>query len=83
MVFFHFFWPTVRRFVRKHTKPIPEEKALKWKKKLSAVYIFFSWNALGFVMYEMYKRKENPENYKNGKFDKLSSGNLKRLYSKK
>merc|ERR1712059_147402 len=24
-------------------------------------------------MYEMYKRKENPENYKNGKFDKLSS----------
>lgn len=39
------------RFIRRHSRPINEDSATKWHKRLNVTYIFLSWNVLGFVLY--------------------------------
>ncbi|XP_015591141.1 uncharacterized protein LOC107265814 [Cephus cinctus] len=38
------------RIIRRNTKPISEEKALLWKKRLNLVYIFVTWNTVGLLL---------------------------------
>lgn len=52
MTLFQLKW--LRRFVRRHTSPIPFNSAEQWKKRLSLGYAFFAWNAFGFVCYQVY-----------------------------
>lgn len=49
---FHFKW--LRRLVRRHTKPIPVDRAASVKQKLSFVYMLLAWNAFGVVCYMVY-----------------------------
>lgn len=49
----------LRRFIRRHTKPIPEGTAHIWKQRLSFGYVFLAWNAFGFVVYMMYTGKHD------------------------
>ncbi|CAD0203916.1 unnamed protein product [Chrysodeixis includens] len=50
----HKWW---HRFVRKRTKPIAEDTALFWKRRLSIAYGLIAWNAFGLVLYSAYKGK--------------------------
>lgn len=45
--------------IRRHTNPIPLSIADEWKRKLSIAYALLAWNAFGFVVYQMYKGKNN------------------------
>ncbi|CAK1550542.1 unnamed protein product [Leptosia nina] len=51
------------RFIRKRTKPIPEDQAKKWKTRLSLAYGFFAWNAFGLMIYSIYKGKADWAHY--------------------
>jgi hypothetical protein len=44
----------LRRLIRRHTKPIPVDRALSVKKTLSLVYMLLAWNAFGMVCYMVY-----------------------------
>ena len=55
MALFQFNW--LRRLVRRNTKPIAVPTAESWKMRLSLVYMFFAWNAFGFVIYQFYLGK--------------------------
>lgn len=58
MTLFRMKW--LRRFVRKHTKPISLDTAARNKQRLSLLYMFFAWNAVGFIAYSiMTKGKSN------------------------
>ncbi|KAK9500729.1 hypothetical protein O3M35_001935 [Rhynocoris fuscipes] len=61
MGLFNFRW--FRRFVRRHTTPIPEQVALDWKAKLSLAYMFIAWNAAGVVLYMCFKGKADWPKY--------------------
>ncbi|XP_067637437.1 uncharacterized protein [Eurosta solidaginis] len=52
MALFQMKW--LRRFVRRNTNPIPEDRAALWKERLSIAYALLAWNAFGFVCYMMY-----------------------------
>lgn len=52
MALFQFKW--LRRFVRRHTSPIPFNRAELWKRRLSLAYMFISWQAFGLVLYLVY-----------------------------
>jgi hypothetical protein len=49
---FSFKW--LRRFVRRHTNPIPVDRAASVKQKLSLIYMMLAWNAFGVVCYMIY-----------------------------
>jgi len=49
---FSFKW--LRRFVRRHTNPIPVDRAASVKQKLSFIYMMLAWNAFGIVCYMIY-----------------------------
>ncbi|KDR24169.1 hypothetical protein L798_08999 [Zootermopsis nevadensis] len=49
---FYFKW--LRRFIRRHTNPIPVNRAATVKKTLSVAYMLLAWNAFGFVCYMIY-----------------------------
>lgn len=49
---FYFKW--LRRFIRRHTNPIPVDRAATVKKTLSVAYMLLAWNAFGFVCYMIY-----------------------------
>jgi len=49
---FSFKW--FRRFVRRHTNPIPFDRAASVKQKLSLIYMLLAWNAFGIVFYMIY-----------------------------
>ncbi|KAL3287125.1 hypothetical protein HHI36_001606 [Cryptolaemus montrouzieri] len=53
----------LRKFIRRHTKPIPEDDAAKWQKRLSLGYAIVAWNAFGFVCYQVYKGKADWAQY--------------------
>lgn len=55
----------IRNFMRRNTKPMSEHKARLWKNRLTIVYTIAAWNALGLVIYEMYARREIPEDANN------------------
>ena len=40
-----------------------EDTALTWKKRLSFMYMFFAWNAFGYVCFKIFS--EDPQNKKN------------------
>ncbi|XP_050500338.1 uncharacterized protein LOC126880501 [Diabrotica virgifera virgifera] len=61
MSLFRFNW--LRRFVRRNTHEIPENRAALWKQRLSVVYAVIAWNAFGFVGYMIYKGKGDWANY--------------------
>ncbi|KAK4884419.1 hypothetical protein RN001_000690 [Aquatica leii] len=49
----------LRRFIRRHTSPIPEIRAAQWKQRLAIGYALLAWNAFGYVIYTMYKGKSD------------------------
>lgn len=61
------------RFVRKRTKPIPEETAVLWKRRLSIAYGLVAWNAFGLVVYNVYKGKADWAHYYGIKSDEEHS----------
>lgn len=61
MSLFKLLW--LRRFVRKNTNPIPIDKADKWKKRLSFLYMIVGWNAFGFVCYQIFIGKADWAKY--------------------
>lgn len=61
MALFQMKW--LRRWVRKHTNPIPEDNALIWKKRLSVAYALLAWNAFGFVCYMIYTGRNDWAKY--------------------
>lgn len=52
MALFEMKW--LRRFVRRHTNPIPEHRADLWKRRLSIGYAILAWQAFGLVCYMVY-----------------------------
>jgi hypothetical protein len=44
----------LRRLVRRHTNPIPVDRAASIKQKLSVGYMLLAWNAFGFVCYMIF-----------------------------
>uniref|UniRef100_A0A0P4VQ32 Putative conserved protein with signal anchor n=1 Tax=Rhodnius neglectus TaxID=72488 RepID=A0A0P4VQ32_9HEMI len=61
MALFRFRW--LRRFVRRHTTPVPQDIALDWKAKLSIGYMLITWNALGVVLYMCFTGKADWPQY--------------------
>ncbi|KAL4715065.1 hypothetical protein ACJJTC_014412 [Scirpophaga incertulas] len=57
------FFKWLHSFVRSRTKPIPEDIALQWKKRLGIIYGLIAWNAFGFVVYSIYKGKADWAHY--------------------
>lgn len=55
MSFLKFFF--IRRLIRRHSRPIVENKAELWQKRLAIGYMVVAWNALGFVAYQMLQGK--------------------------
>lgn len=53
MALFQMKW--LRKFVRRHSSPIPLNTAELWKQRLSIAYAFLAWNAFGFVCFQVYK----------------------------
>ncbi|CAG9766056.1 unnamed protein product [Ceutorhynchus assimilis] len=39
-----------RNFIRRHTAPKTEQEAIYWTDKLSSIYVFCAWNAMGFAV---------------------------------
>lgn len=61
------------KFIRRRTKPIPEEQAVLWKRRLSYAYGFIAWNAFGLVIYTMYQGKADWAHYYGLKTDEEQS----------
>lgn len=73
MALFRIRW--LRRFVRKHTKPMSLDTAARNKQRLSLLYMFFAWNAVGFVTYSIFtKGKSNWAVFHNLEEDTESPG---------
>ncbi|XP_017779646.1 PREDICTED: uncharacterized protein LOC108564952 [Nicrophorus vespilloides] len=53
MSLFKFEW--LYKIVRRHSKPIPENRAQVWKSRLSIMYMVLAWNAFGVICYTFYK----------------------------
>lgn len=47
----------LRQFIRRHTKPIQEDVATRWQKRLAVGYMLLAWNAFGIVCYQIYDGK--------------------------
>lgn len=71
MALFHIKW--LRRLMRRHTTPIPEDRAAFWKQKLSIGYALLAWNAFGMVCYMMYTGKRDWADYYGYKTDEEKS----------
>ncbi|RVE42500.1 hypothetical protein evm_012843 [Chilo suppressalis] len=56
----HKWW---HQFIRRRTKPIPETKAIIWKRRLSLAYGLLAWNAFGLVLYSVYNGKADWAHY--------------------
>lgn len=69
----------LRRLVRRNTRPIPEDKAVDWKKRLSFLYAFFAWNSFGFVCYMVMTGRGDWAKYYGYKTEEeeMSSGTIK------
>lgn len=50
---------SLRRWIRRGSKPIPEHVALTWKRRLSYGYGFLAWNAIAVVCYAAYNGKRD------------------------
>lgn len=61
------------QFVRRRTKPIPEETAILWKRRLSIAYAIAAWNAFGLVLYSMFQGKADWAHYYGLKTDEEHS----------
>jgi hypothetical protein len=48
----YFRW--LRKLIRRHTNPIPGDRAESVRNKLSLAYVLLAWNAFGFVCYVIY-----------------------------
>ncbi|XP_068159221.1 uncharacterized protein [Drosophila tropicalis] len=53
----------LRRFVRRNTNPIPEQRAELWKRRLSLGYAILAWQAFGFVCYMVYTGRNDWAKY--------------------
>ncbi|KAK9880521.1 hypothetical protein WA026_011760 [Henosepilachna vigintioctopunctata] len=53
----------LRNIIRRHTRPIPEDNASKWKRRLSLAYMILAWNAFGLVCYQIYIGKSDWAEY--------------------
>ncbi|XP_023169320.1 uncharacterized protein LOC111598346 [Drosophila hydei] len=61
MALFQMKW--LRRFVRRHTNPIPEQRADMWKRRLSIGYAILAWQAFGMVCYMVYTGRNDWAQY--------------------
>ncbi|KAM8721133.1 hypothetical protein ACLKA7_007067 [Drosophila subpalustris] len=61
MALFEMKW--LRRFVRRHTHPIPEHRADLWKRRLSIGYAILAWQAFGLVCYMVYTGRNDYAKY--------------------
>lgn len=61
MALFEMKW--LRRFVRRHTNPIPEHRADLWKRRLSIGYAILAWQAFGIVCYMVYTGRNDWAKY--------------------
>lgn len=50
-----FFW--LKRLIRNTTKPIPQNTAETWNRRLKIAYNLLAWNALGIVAIACYQGK--------------------------
>ncbi|XP_046971475.1 uncharacterized protein LOC124538448 [Vanessa cardui] len=62
----HKWW---HRIIRRRTKPIPEDVAILWKRRLSLAYGFIAWNAFGVLLYNIYQGKADWAHYHGLKSD--------------
>ncbi|KAH8416828.1 hypothetical protein KR222_006452 [Zaprionus bogoriensis] len=67
MALFEMKW--LRRFVRRHTNPIPEQRAELWKRRLSIGYAILAWQAFGLVCYMVYTGRNDWAKYYGYKTD--------------
>ncbi|XP_018328017.1 uncharacterized protein LOC108738901 [Agrilus planipennis] len=67
MTLFNFRW--LRRFIRRHTRPIAETDAEYWKRVFSFSYMFLAWNAFGVVCFAAYNGKLDWAKYHGVKTD--------------
>lgn len=67
-----FWW--LRRLIRSNTKPIERTRAESHKRTLSLAYMFFAWNAIAIVCYNMYNGKKDWAEYHGIPVDKTSPG---------
>lgn len=82
MLRFQFYW--LRRMIRNNTDPIPEETALRWKKRLSVAYALIAWNAFGIIIYQSFNGKADWAAYHGLKTEeelKMTPGNIYSIMS--
>ncbi|XP_054727049.1 uncharacterized protein LOC129236826 [Anastrepha obliqua] len=61
MALFEIKW--LRRWIRRHTNPIPMDSAELWKRRLSIGYALLAWNAFGFVCYMVFTGRNDWAKY--------------------
>ncbi|CAH2094616.1 unnamed protein product [Euphydryas editha] len=59
----------LHKIIRRRTKPIPEDVAVLWKRRLSLAYGFLAWNAFGLLVYSIYQGKADWAHYHGLKSD--------------
>lgn len=66
-----------REFMRRNTRPIPEDNAMLWKRRLSFAYVIVAWHAFGLVCYMIYSGKSDwARKYKSEEELAMTPGNL-------
>lgn len=64
----------IRRWVRRSSRPINQDLAHIWKRRLSLAYGILAWNALAVVGYAMYTGKRDWAQYHGLETDKSRPG---------
>lgn len=72
----------LRRIIRRHTKPIQENTADLWKRRLSVLYMIIAWNAIGFVGLAAYHGKLDWAKYYNLKTEEELNSTASQQWSK-
>lgn len=57
MALFRMKW--LRNLIRRNTRPIEMTTAEVMKRRLAFAYAFLAWNAFGFVIFQIYKGKND------------------------
>lgn len=53
----------LHKYIRRRSKPIPEDVAVLWKRRLSIAYGILAWNAFGLLVYSIYQGKADWPHY--------------------
>lgn len=66
----------LRQLIRRNTKPITENQAGVWKKRLALGYALIAWNAFGIVCYLIYTGKGGWMTQKQEEEANMTPGNI-------